>query len=114
MKKANGLVTAGLKKRLLAPLDRAKGAWVDELPSVLWSLRTIPSTSTQETPFFLVHSAEAILPVEVSHESPRVAAYDEEESREALEDDVDALDENRDEALQRATIYQQNLRNYHG
>ena len=61
----------------------------------------------------MVHSAEAVLPVEVSHESPRVAAYDEEESREALEDDMDALDESRDEALQRATMYQQNLRNCH-
>ena len=43
-----------------------------------------------------------------------MTTYDEEESREALEDDVDALDEARDEALQIATIYQQNLRNYHG
>ena len=86
---------------------------MDELSSVLWSLRTPPNNSTQEMPFFLVHGAEAVLPIEVSHESPRVAAYNEKESREALEDDMDALDEARDEALQRETMYQQNLRNYH-
>lgn len=39
-------------------------------------------------PFFLVHGAKAVFLVEVSHESPRVAAYNEEESSEALEDDV--------------------------
>jgi hypothetical protein len=49
----------GLKKMLIAPLERAKHAWVDELPSMLWSLRTTPSAATQETPFFLVHGAEA-------------------------------------------------------
>jgi hypothetical protein len=36
--KANGLICNGIKKRLLTPLEKAKHAWVDELPSVLWSL----------------------------------------------------------------------------
>jgi hypothetical protein len=34
-------------------------------------------------------------------------------STEALQDDVDALDEARDNALERAAQYQQSLRNYH-
>jgi hypothetical protein len=72
VKKANDLICNGIKKRLLAPLEKAKSAWVDELPSVLWSLRTTPNAATQETPFFLVHGAEAVLPVEVTHEAPRV------------------------------------------
>jgi hypothetical protein len=38
VKKANGLICNRIKKRLLAPLEKAKHAWVDELPSVLWSL----------------------------------------------------------------------------
>jgi hypothetical protein len=42
----------GIKKRLLASLEKAKHAWVDELPSVLWNLRTTPNAATQETPFF--------------------------------------------------------------
>jgi hypothetical protein len=62
-----------------------------------------------ETPFFLVHGAEAVLPVEVTHEAPRVMAYDEVTSKEALQDDVDTLDEARDKALERATQYQQSL-----
>jgi transposase InsO family protein len=113
VEKANGLICNGIKKRLLAPLKKAKHAWVDELPSILWSLRTTPNTATQEMPFFLVHGAEAVLPVKITHEAPRIAAYDEATSTEALQDDVDALDKARDVALARATQYQQNLRNYH-
>jgi transposase InsO family protein len=103
VEKANGLICNGIKKRLLAPLEKAKHAWVDELPSMLWSLRTTPNAATQETPFFLVHGAKAVLPVEITHEAPRIAAYDETTSTEALQDDVDALDEARDVALARAT-----------
>jgi transposase InsO family protein len=46
VEKANGLVCGGLKKRLLRPLKRVAGAWVEELPSVLWSLRMMPNSST--------------------------------------------------------------------
>jgi hypothetical protein len=109
VKKANGLICNSIKKRLLAPLEKAKHAWVDELPSVLWSLRTTPNAATQETPFFLVHGAEAMLPVEITYEAPRIAAYDKTTSTEALQEDIDALDEARDIALARATQYQQSL-----
>jgi hypothetical protein len=112
VKKANGLICNGIKKRILAPLEKAKHA-LDELPSVLWSLRTTPNAATQETPFFLVHHTEAVLPVEITQEAPRIATYDETASNEALQDDVDTLDEARDAALARAAQYQQNLRNYH-
>jgi hypothetical protein len=88
VEKANGLICNGIKKRPLAPLEKAKHTWVDELPSVLWSLRTTP-----------------VLPVEITH-APRIAAYDGTTSIEALQDDVDALDEARDVALARATQYQ--------
>jgi hypothetical protein len=103
VEKANSLICNGIKKRLLAPLEKTKHAWVDELPSVLWSLRTTPNAATQETPFFLVHGAEAVLPFEITHEAPRIAAYGKTTSTEALQDDVDALDEARDVALARAT-----------
>jgi hypothetical protein len=93
VEKANGLICNRIKKRLLAPLEKAKHTWVDELPSILWSLRTTPNATTQETPFFLVHGAEAVLPVKITHEAPRVAAYDETTSTEALQNDVDVLEQ---------------------
>jgi hypothetical protein len=97
------------KKEAISALEKAKHAWVDELPSLLWSLRTTPNAATQETPFFLVHGAEAVLLVEITHEAPRIATYDKTTSTEALQDNVDALDEARDVALARAIQYQQSL-----
>jgi hypothetical protein len=69
----------------------------------------MPNAVTQETPFFLVHGAKAVLPVDITHEAPRIAAYDEMTSTEALQDNVDALDEARDVALARAMQYHQSL-----
>ncbi|KAK1617349.1 hypothetical protein QYE76_022866 [Lolium multiflorum] len=85
VEKANGIICNGIKKRLLGPLEKARHTWPEELPNVLWSIRTTPNTATQETPFFLVHGAEAVLPIEIEHDSPRVTEYDEETSREALD-----------------------------
>ena len=113
VEKANGLVCSKVKKRLFVPLKRAAGAWVEELPSVLWSLRTTPNRSTQYTPFFMVYGAEAVLPHALRFDVPRVVAYDEDDANEALADDVDLLDEVRDIALARTATYQQSLRNYH-
>jgi transposase InsO family protein len=113
VEKANGLVCGGLKKRLLRPLKRAAGAWVEELPSVLWSMRTTPNSSTGYTPFFLLFGAEAVLPTDVCYSAPRVAAYVEEDADKALADAQDLLDEARDVALVRTAVYQQSLRNYH-
>ena len=80
---------------------------------MLWSLRTTPNRSTQYTPFFLVHGAEAVLPADVRFEAPRVTAYTESSSNIALQDAVDLLDEARDIALARTMVYQQALSNYH-
>jgi hypothetical protein len=44
-----------------------------------------------------------MLPVEITHEAPKIVAYDETTSTEALQDDVNTLDEVRDIALSRAT-----------
>jgi hypothetical protein len=67
----------------------------------------------QGTPFFLVHGVEAVLPVKIIHEAPRVEEYEEVESTKALEDDVNAFDKAHDVALARATTSQQNMHDYH-
>ena len=61
----------------------------------------------------MVYGAEAVLPHDIRFDAPRVVAYDEDDSNEALEDDFNLLDEARDIALARMATYQQNLRNYH-
>src|ERR1041384_2652660 len=86
VEKENGLVCGGINKRLLAPPEQAVGNWVEELPAVLWSLRTTPNTATQYTPIFMVYGAEAVLPHDLKFGAPRISAYEEEEAEEALPD----------------------------
>ncbi|XP_030942540.1 uncharacterized protein LOC115967558 [Quercus lobata] len=54
-----------LLKIIKAKLDDAKGAWSEELSSVLWAYKTMARTSIGETPFRLTYGTEAMIPVEV-------------------------------------------------
>ena len=113
VERANGLILSGIKPRLVVPLERSAGCWLDELSAVLWSLRTTLNKSTCFTPFFLVYGAEAVIPTDIEFASPRVTMYTEEEAKEAQEDDVDLLEEGRLLALSWSSIYQQSLRRYY-
>jgi hypothetical protein len=113
VEKANRLILAGIKPKLVEPLERSAGYWVEELPSVLWSLRTTRNRSVGITPFFLVYGAEAVLPTDIEFNVPRVVQYMEKQAKEAHEDDIDLLEEAREQALARSALYQQPLRQYH-
>ena len=105
----NQEILRGIKPRLMVPLKRTLGCWVEELPSVLWSINTTPNISTGYTPFFMVYGAEAVLPSNIRHDSPRVAAYVEADNEKARQDSLDRLDEERDLAAARSAVYQQDL-----
>ena len=40
---ANQEILRGIKPRLMVPLQRTPGCWVEELPSVIWSTKTTPT-----------------------------------------------------------------------
>nr|XP_051210778.1 uncharacterized protein LOC127328198 [Lolium perenne] len=113
VEKANGLILADIRPRLVEPLERAASCWIEELPSVLWSLRTTPNRSVGFTPFLLVYGAEAVLPSDIEHDAPRIELYTEKDTKEAREDGVDLVEEARLLAMSRSAIYQQSLRRYH-
>ena len=77
-------------------LKHAARAWVTELPSVLWGLRTTPNRSTDRTPFFLVYGAEAVLPSDLLHNAPRVELFSEAKAEQAHKDAVHILEEERE------------------
>ena len=58
------------------------------------------------TPFFMVYGAEEVLPSDIRHDSPRVAAYIETDNEKARQDALDLLDEEHDIAAARSAIYQ--------
>ncbi|XP_022856324.1 uncharacterized protein LOC111377456 [Olea europaea var. sylvestris] len=65
---ANGQVEAvnkTIKYTLKRKLDASKSAWVDELPQVMWAIRTTNRTDTGQTPFSKTYGVEDMSPVEV-------------------------------------------------
>ena len=74
---------------------------------MFWRLRTTPNRMTGYTPFFMVYGAEAVLPCDTIHDSPRVRMYEEREAELDRQDDLDGLEEERDITRARSTFYQQ-------
>ena len=56
---------------------------------------------------FMVYGAEAVLPCDITHDSPRVRMYEEKEAELDRQDSLDALEEERDVAKARSAFYQQ-------
>ena len=57
-------------------MDGAKGAWVDELPGVLWAYQTTCQTATKETLFSMTYQTEAVIPAEIGEPSFRMEKID--------------------------------------
>ena len=68
--RANAEVLIALKTRTFDTLQTHGMRWIEELPVVLWSLRTTPNRATGQTPFSLVYGAEAVIPTELIYKSP--------------------------------------------
>jgi len=107
------MILQGLKPRIYNRLTKFGKKWVEELSSILWSLRTTPSRATKYSPFFMVYGFEVVLPTDLKYESPRLKAYNEQTNKETRENTVDQLEEARDMALLNSARYQKKLQRYH-
>jgi transposase InsO family protein len=112
VERANDMILQGIKPRIFDMLNKFGRKWLQELPSVIWSLRTTPSRATGFTPFFLVYGAEVVLPTDLEYGSPKVKGYDENTNQRAREDSLDQIDEACDMAMMHLARYQQALRRY--
>uniref|UniRef100_A0A2N9EHN4 Uncharacterized protein n=1 Tax=Fagus sylvatica TaxID=28930 RepID=A0A2N9EHN4_FAGSY len=113
---ANGQVEVTnrtLLKQIKTRLEGAKGMWVEELPSILWAYRTTVRTPTGETPFKLTFGTEAVIPVEIGLTTLRTTFHKEEENEGQLRLNLDLLDETRDKAARRITLYQEKMAKYY-
>ena len=77
------------------------------------TVRTTASRATGETPFFLVFGAEAMLPPELKLRSTRVDIFNDLNQEQLRADDINLLEEKRNQALIRSAVYQQALRKYY-
>ncbi|CAD5175909.1 unnamed protein product, partial [Musa acuminata subsp. malaccensis] len=97
----NRSILDGLRRRVSV----ARTSWVDELPSILWSLRTTPKTTTGESPYSLSFGAEAVLPPEVVFPTYRTETYDRVIFDQGLRASVDLLQERRADAHLKNLLY---------
>ncbi|KAK3003531.1 hypothetical protein RJ639_018380 [Escallonia herrerae] len=102
-------ILQGLKKKL----NEAKGAWVDELPKVLWAYRTTPHSVTGETPFSLCYGTEAMLPVEIGVPTIRALHFSELNNDVGLRANLDLVEEARTQAHVRSVIVKQRVAQYY-
>ncbi|XP_076945439.1 uncharacterized protein LOC143616513 [Bidens hawaiensis] len=107
VERANRTIVGGIKKRLA----NHKPAWVDQLPHVLWDIRTHKNTSNAETPFSLTSGTEAMIPAEVGVPSPRITLPNDNDAKSRL--DLMLLEERRELAAIREQNYKRQLQKYY-
>ena len=111
---ANKVILRAFRTRL----DKSKGLWKEELPSILWAYHCTPQSTTGETPFRLTYGTDAMIPVEVGELSGRrmffQPNYNEENMRvelELREEDQEAAKIREEATKQRAMrIYNSKVR----
>ncbi|GKU94475.1 hypothetical protein SLEP1_g7971 [Rubroshorea leprosula] len=111
---ANGMVESvnkaileGIKPRL----DQLKTKWVDELNNVLWAYRTTSRTATGETPYHLAFGTEAVIPVKIGVPSLRINCFEPVQNERLLRENLDFLDEVREQSRLRTLAYKQRIAN---
>ena len=72
VERANGLILQGLKARIFYPIEKYGAKWLQELPRVVWGLRTQRSRATGYSPFFMVYGSKAVLPSVIAFGAPRI------------------------------------------
>ncbi|GKC81072.1 reverse transcriptase domain-containing protein [Tanacetum coccineum] len=72
--------------------------WLEELSHVLWAHRTMIKSSNGETPFSLTYGIKAVIPAEIGMAILRTAEVDLVQNNEALEINLDLLEEKREQA----------------
>ncbi len=107
------MILQGLKARIFNKLNKYEGKWLQELPYVIWGLRTQPCRATGQTPYFLVYGSEAVLPADLIWQAPRLEHYSDDIAEQQRLQDVDALEEARSTALIQSEHYLQGLRRFH-
>ncbi|GJS76624.1 reverse transcriptase domain-containing protein [Tanacetum coccineum] len=98
---ANGLVeraNRSLGEGIKAQLDERSKDWIGELSHVLWAHRTMIKSRNEETPFSLTYDTEAVIPAEISMPTLRTAEVDLTKNDEALEINLDLIEEKREQA----------------
>ena len=105
-KAINKVIVNGLKKRL----DDIKGKWIEELPHVLWTYRTMPRKSTGETSFSMTYRAEAVIPLENGFPTMRSSTFTSDGNDELLKRSLHLVEKRRENEMVQLAYYQHKLK----
>ncbi|GJU23298.1 reverse transcriptase domain-containing protein [Tanacetum coccineum] len=96
---ANGLVeraNRSLEEGIKARLDERSKDLIEKLPHVLWAHRIMIKSSNGDMPFLLTYGTEVVIPAEIGMPTLRTAEIDIVQNDEALEINLDLLEERRE------------------
>ncbi|GJS37618.1 reverse transcriptase domain-containing protein, partial [Tanacetum coccineum] len=109
VEKANRSLGEGVKARL----GKDNKNWLEEISHVLWAHRTMIKSSNGDTPFSLTYGTEAVIPAEIGMPTLRTAEVDVVENDEALEINLELLEEKREQAAIREEKSKRQMEKYY-
>nr|GEX87130.1 reverse transcriptase domain-containing protein [Tanacetum cinerariifolium] len=112
----NGLVeraNRSLGEEIKVRLDARRKNWMEDLPHVLWAHCTMIKSSNEDTSFSLMYGTEAVIRAEISIPMLRTAEVDLVGNNEALEINLDLLEERREEAAIREAQSKAKMEKYY-
>ncbi|GKB28147.1 reverse transcriptase domain-containing protein [Tanacetum coccineum] len=113
---ANGLVeraNRSLGEGIKAQLDERSKDWIEEIPHVLWAHRTLIKSSNGDTPFSLTYRTEAVIPTEIGMPTLRITEIEIVQNDEALEINLDLLEERKEQAAIREARSKAKMEKYY-
>ncbi|GJV43679.1 reverse transcriptase domain-containing protein [Tanacetum coccineum] len=109
VERANRSLGEGIKARL----GKDNKNWMEEVSHVLWAHRTMIKTSNGDTPFSLTYGTEAVIPAEIGMPTFRTAEVDVTKNDEALEINLELLEEKREQAAIREAKSKRQMEKYY-
>ncbi|GJX84005.1 reverse transcriptase domain-containing protein [Tanacetum coccineum] len=109
VERANRSLGEGIKARL----DERSKNWMEELPHALWAHRTMIKYNNGDTPFLLTYRTKAVIPAEIGLPTLRTAEVDLVQNNEALEINLDLLEERREQAAIREAKSKAKMERYY-
>ncbi|GJZ77989.1 reverse transcriptase domain-containing protein [Tanacetum coccineum] len=113
---ANGLVeraNRSLGEGIKARLDARSKNWMEEISHVLWAHRTMIKSSNGDTSFSLTYETEAVILAEIGMPTLRTAEVDMVQNNEALKNNLDLLEERREQAAIREAKSKAKMEKYY-
>ncbi|GKC85108.1 reverse transcriptase domain-containing protein, partial [Tanacetum coccineum] len=107
--RANRSLGEGIKARLEV---RSKN-WMEKLPHVLWAHRTMIKSSNGDTSFSLTYKTEAVIPAEIGMPTIKTVELDQVQNNEALQINLDLLEERKEEAAIREARSKTKMEKYY-